>query len=119
MSCLCATPLRARIRWTRVENTCRLLTWLGVTLRKKVEQMTTKKHATALSADAKVAPRPSNRILRWPDLQQRTGLSRATVYRKIKAKTFPAPIRLTDYAVGWREVDVEAWQASLTSVGGR
>lgn len=81
--------------------------------------MTTKHNGVAPVSSVKDEPRLSSRIIRWPTVHQRTGLSRTTIWRKIQAKTFPAPIRLTDHAVGWRESEVEAWQAALASKGPR
>lgn len=38
-----------------------------------------------------------------------TGLGRSTIYRMIAKKQFPGPIRLSDRAVAWRQVDLAAW----------
>jgi prophage regulatory protein len=54
----------------------------------------------------------TNRVLRRRDVEALTGLSRATIYRHLRAGTFPRPIRLTDRLVGWLERDIEAWLAS-------
>jgi prophage regulatory protein len=51
-------------------------------------------------------------ILRLGDVRRRTGLGRSTVYDRIKAGNFPAPIALGDRAVGWVESEVSAWIAS-------
>ena len=48
-------------------------------------------------------------ILRRPQVQQRTGLSRSTLYQYIKAGEFPASIQLGPRAVGWLESDVSDW----------
>lgn len=54
-----------------------------------------------------------NRILRRPKVEDLTGLSRSTIYERIKAGTFPAPIRLDSAkAVGWIEAEIEAWIAA-------
>jgi len=53
-----------------------------------------------------------DRILRLPSVIERTGLSRSTVYRKIQARTFPKPLRLSERCIGWRESDVESWLRS-------
>ena len=47
----------------------------------------------------------SARILRLPGVQSRTGLSRATIYARVAAGSFPAPVQ----AVGWVEAEVDAW----------
>ncbi len=48
-------------------------------------------------------------ILRLPTVKLRTGLSRSTIYLRIAAGSFPAPISLGSRAVGWLEADIEAW----------
>ena len=52
------------------------------------------------------------RILRRPLVQQRTGLSRSTLYQYIKDGVFPAPLPLGPRAVGWLEQDVSNWIAA-------
>ena len=49
------------------------------------------------------------KILRMPDLVLRTGLSRTTIYRKIKEGTFPAQLHISDHCCGWRESALEQW----------
>lgn len=46
------------------------------------------------------------RILRLPQVKERTNLSRSTIYALIKAGQFRAPISLGARAVGWLESDV-------------
>ena len=53
-----------------------------------------------------------DRILRLPSVIERTGLSRSTVYRKIQARTFPKPLKISERCIGWRESEVEAWLRS-------
>lgn len=48
-------------------------------------------------------------ILRRKQVEARTGLSRSTIYERIKAGTFPAPINLGEKAVGWIESEIDAW----------
>jgi len=48
-------------------------------------------------------------ILRLPDVLRMVGLSRPTVYRMVKAGTFPAQVRLSTAAVGWLRSEVEQW----------
>lgn len=45
-------------------------------------------------------------IIRLPQVKQRTGLSRSTIYALIKAGHLKAPISLGARAVGWLESDV-------------
>lgn len=57
-------------------------------------------------------------ILRRKQVEQRTGLSRSTIYAKLRHNperpsefdpTFPQPISLGAKAVGWLEHEVDAW----------
>ena len=57
-------------------------------------------------------PRPSDRFLRIRRVMERTGLSRATIYRKVRSKTFPSSRRLGSSCVGWYESEVDAWIAN-------
>ena len=50
-------------------------------------------------------------ILRLPTVQNRTGLSRSSIYLKVSEGRFPKPISLGVRAVGWLESDVDAWLA--------
>jgi len=51
----------------------------------------------------------SNRILRRPEVEARTGLSRSTIYAWVQAGAFPRPVALGARLVGWRETDVKTW----------
>ena len=55
-----------------------------------------------------------SRILRQPAVTDRIGMSRTTLWRRIREGEFPVPVRLGKNAVGWLESDVENWIASLT-----
>lgn len=48
-------------------------------------------------------------ILRNKQVQQRTGLSRSSLYLKISEGTFPKPLSLGSRAVGWRSDAVQSW----------
>lgn len=48
-------------------------------------------------------------ILRLPEVQARTGLSRSTIYLRASEGTFPKPISLGRRAVGWLEAKVQSW----------
>lgn len=59
------------------------------------------------------------RILRFPEVVTRTGLSRSSVYGRIKAGEFPAPVPLGDgRAVGFLEQEVSQWIHSLAQSRG-
>ena len=48
-------------------------------------------------------------ILRRKRVEERTGLSRSTIYLRIQEGAFPKPINLGARAVGWVEAEIEAW----------
>ena len=50
-----------------------------------------------------------HRLLKLPDVLRLTGLSRSTVYRKLKEGDFPRPVQLGKRAVAWRESDLIDW----------
>ena len=49
------------------------------------------------------------RILRLPEVQRRTGLSRSTIYVRLDQGRFPKPVSLGARAVGWIESEVDEW----------
>jgi prophage regulatory protein len=58
----------------------------------------------------------SNRVLRLPDVNDRVGLSRSSIYSMIASGKFPRPVALGARSVGWREVDIDTW---LTALGAK
>lgn len=52
-------------------------------------------------------------ILRRKQVENRTGLSRSTIYLRISKGTFPKPIDLGGgRAVGWIEAEIDDWLKS-------
>jgi prophage regulatory protein len=51
----------------------------------------------------------AERLLRRPEVEERTGLSRSTLYDWMKRGEFPQPVKLGARIVAWRESDVTAW----------
>ncbi len=51
----------------------------------------------------------SHRILRLPEVKQRTGLSRSSIYLRMSNNEFPSSISLGGRAVGWLEQDIYEW----------
>lgn len=52
----------------------------------------------------------AEQILRLPRVEERTGLSRSSIYSHMAAGSFPRPIRLAGgNAVGWLESEIQAW----------
>lgn len=61
-------------------------------------------------------PKPSNsvtalsRALRLPDVTRLLGVSRATVWRKVKSdSSFPKPFHLSDRITCWDEAEIRGW----------
>jgi prophage regulatory protein len=52
------------------------------------------------------------RLLRSPEVEDRTQRSRVQCWRDIKAGKFPAPVELGPNSVGWFEDEIEAWLAT-------
>jgi prophage regulatory protein len=55
--------------------------------------------------------KPAHSIIRRKAVEARTGLSRSTIYQRIKDGTFPSPISLGPKAVGWLLNEIEDWIA--------
>ena len=55
---------------------------------------------------------PDIKILRRPEVERQTQLSKASIYRQMHAGTFPKPVQLGERAVGWRSSEIDEWLAS-------
>jgi prophage regulatory protein len=51
----------------------------------------------------------SDALLRIQTVVQATGLSTATIYRKVATAEFPKPVRLGRRCTRWKAADVRAW----------
>lgn len=51
--------------------------------------------------------RVTGAILRRKQVEQAVGLSRSTIYQRVKDGTFPRPVPLGGRMVGWRAADIE------------
>ena len=51
----------------------------------------------------------TDRMLRAPQVMSRTGLSRSTIWRRVRAGTFPAPVELGVNSIGWPENSISSW----------
>jgi prophage regulatory protein len=54
-------------------------------------------------------PENRRRILRLPEVRERTGKPTSSIYALVSRGEFPAPIPLGPRAVGWLEEEVSAW----------
>src|SRR5665213_1641625 len=61
-----------------------------------------------ISAHAPAHPFPPA-FLRMRDVLRITSLSRATLYRRIAARRFPAPVHLGGRACGWSTAALQDW----------
>jgi predicted DNA-binding transcriptional regulator AlpA len=73
--------------------------------------------ATATEAKPEPIRRAPNAIMRRREVESVTGLSRSTIYQRITAGTFPAPVHLGARSVGWRVSDIDAFLSSPTDFG--
>ena len=55
-------------------------------------------------------------ILRRPEVERRTQISKASIYRLMAAGQFPTAIKLGERAVAWRASEIDAWLASRPRV---
>ncbi len=53
----------------------------------------------------------STRLLRLPQVIDRTGIKKTKLYELQKEGLFPMRIRITAHAVGWIEEEVDTWIA--------
>jgi prophage regulatory protein len=53
---------------------------------------------------------PEDRFLKRTEVIQLTGLSTASIYRKMKDGTFPKAVRLGSRAVAWVQSEITDWQ---------
>jgi len=63
----------------------------------------------------------SFKIIRRPDVEAITGLSRSSIYEKMDKGIFPRPIKLGKRSVGWLQHEVAEWvknRVSVTREGG-
>ncbi|HEY1613994.1 MAG TPA: AlpA family phage regulatory protein [Rhizomicrobium sp.] len=57
----------------------------------------------------------TDKILRMRTVLERSGLSRSTLYRKMRDGTFPNQVQLSEHCCGWRESAVNRWMADPMS----
>ena len=65
--------------------------------------------ATNVNFKATQTPSEKARILKLPEVIQRTALSKTSIYALIQTKQFPKQIKLSVRSVGWLESDVDSW----------
>ncbi len=77
--------------------------------------------ATPKPFDGRVSVTPSRpaKLIRLPVVEDRTGLGKSSIYAGIRARTFPAPVRLSARAVAWNERDIDQWIAERLTTRGQ
>lgn len=68
---------------------------------------------TSRRMDASDSMTEGLRILRFPDVVRKTGISRTGVYARIRAGDFPEPVSLGERSVGFVEGEVDLFIARL------
>jgi prophage regulatory protein len=66
---------------------------------------------SAIFQDGDKTPRELIRILRLPEVINRVGLKRASIYHAMAHSDFPKQIVLSARAVGWIEQEIDTWLA--------
>lgn len=48
-------------------------------------------------------------LIRRPEVQKRTGLSRSTIYLLMEQNKFPQSIKIGDRACAWIDAEIDEW----------
>jgi prophage regulatory protein len=54
---------------------------------------------------------PETGFLRQPQVLAFVPISKSTLWRRIQARTFPAPVKLSERVTVWRAEDIRRWIA--------
>lgn len=54
---------------------------------------------------------PETGFLRQPQVLAFVPISKSTLWRRIQARTFPAPVKLSERVTAWRAEDIRRWIA--------
>ena len=60
-------------------------------------------------------PMQAPQIVKRPEVEAATGLSRSSIYRLVATGAFPAPLKLSSRSVGWRADELAAWIEQRTA----
>ena len=55
----------------------------------------------------------ATRLLRRPEVESLTGLSRARIYEEMAAGRFPRPVKTGLRSVAWVDLEIDEWQKQL------
>lgn len=67
------------------------------------------------TAQQSTAQQPTDFLLRISEVKRIVGLSSATIYRLIRAGKFPNRVAIGTGSVRWKQSEIVAWQANLTT----
>ncbi|MDR1424179.1 MAG: AlpA family phage regulatory protein [Azoarcus sp.] len=78
------------------------------------------KHSTPIPAPEKPASAtpgklPETCFIRERSLLKLVPISHATLWRRVKEKTFPAPIKLSERVTVWRLEEIHGWMDEMTA----
>lgn len=60
-------------------------------------------------ASAPAPTLPETGFLRQPQVLRLIPFSKSTLWRRIQARTFPAPVKLSERVTAWRAEDIRRW----------
>jgi prophage regulatory protein len=63
----------------------------------------------AYTAESIVTEKPTIRMLRLPEVEAKTGLSRETIFRGGRERWFPKSVKISPAANGWVESEIDAY----------
>ncbi len=58
-----------------------------------------------------------SKMLRLPAVMDKVGLGKSSIYARVAAKTFPAPVSLGPRVVAWVSAEVDHWIAEQIKAG--
>lgn len=118
-ACSLASYCETFARWCAAgEQVARMLIEFGEKSGRQVqEQSCASQNPSHSAADAagdmtKPRRRTPNAVMRRDEVERETGLSRSTIYKRIKEGTFPVPLKIGPGSIGWRVADIEAFLVS-------
>ncbi len=53
------------------------------------------------------------RLMTRRQVERRVGLGRSAIYKRLRANTFPKPVKISRKAVRWQSEEIERWIAEL------
>jgi predicted DNA-binding transcriptional regulator AlpA len=65
--------------------------------------------SAAITAKPAAPSLPETGFVRQPQVLMLVPVSKSTLWRRVRAKTFPAPVKLSPGVTAWRAEDVRGW----------